>query len=174
MTSQSCAPRYRNGFYNLATVAAQVSRNAWRGPFYEAFAERNFGAFLDQLVVFMIIAGCLLVLNVAQAWLREMSKLKTREWLTRDLFGEWLKPDRSVLLTRAGEVGINPDQRIREDARHLTELSADLGIGLQRPADRRTVVLLEVRDGLELWRQHSGQPHQLDIAGGSPVQASDS
>ncbi len=27
-------------------------------------------------------------------------------------------------------MGVNPDQRMHEDARHLTELSADLGIGL--------------------------------------------
>ena len=113
-----------------ATAAAQVGLNAWNRPFYEAIAERNFPAFLDQLLVFTVIAGCLLVLNVAQAWLREMIKLNSREWLTRDLFGEWLKPGRSVRLARAGEVGVNPDQRIHEDARRLTELSADLGVGL--------------------------------------------
>ena len=28
------------------------------------------------------------------------------------------------------QIGVNPDQRMHEDARHLTELSADLGIGL--------------------------------------------
>src|SRR5206468_11294083 len=83
-----------------------------------------------QLLVFAAIAGGLLFLNVAQAWLREMIKLKSREWLTRDLFGEWLKPGRSTLLAGAGEIGVNPDQRIHEDARRLTELSAELGIGL--------------------------------------------
>ena len=113
-----------------ATAGAQVGLNAWNRPFYEAIAERHFPAFLDQLLVFTVIAGGLLVLNVAQAWLREMIKLKSREWLTRDLFGEWLKPGRSVRLARAGEVGVNPDQRIHEDARRLTELSADLGVGL--------------------------------------------
>jgi putative ATP-binding cassette transporter len=112
------------------TAAAQVGLNAWNRPFYQAIAERNFPAFLDQLLVFAVIAGCLLVLNVAQAWLREMIKLKSREWLTRDLFGQWLKPGRSTRLACAGEVSINPDQRIHEDARRLTELSADLGIGL--------------------------------------------
>jgi len=64
--------------------------------------------FLDQLLVFTVIAGCLLVLNVAQAWLREMIKLKSREWLTRDLFGESLKPGRPIRLARAGEVGRRP------------------------------------------------------------------
>ena len=59
-----------------------------------------------------------------------MIKLNSREWLTRDLVGEWLKPGRHTRLAGAGEIGVNPDQRIHEDARRLTELSADLGIGL--------------------------------------------
>jgi putative ATP-binding cassette transporter len=113
-----------------ATAVAQVALNGWNRPFYQAIEEKNCSAFLNQLLVFTLIAGCLLVLNVAQAWLREMLKLKSREWLTRDLFGEWLKPGQSIRLARAGEVGINPDQRIHEDARRLTELSADLGTGL--------------------------------------------
>ena len=59
-----------------------------------------------------------------------MIKLNSREWLTRDLVGEWLKPGRHTGLAGAGEIGANPDQRIHEDVRRLTELSADLGIGL--------------------------------------------
>jgi ABC-type uncharacterized transport system fused permease/ATPase subunit len=113
-----------------ATAAAQVGLNAWNRPFYEAIAERNFFVLLYQLLVFAAIAGCLLVLNVAQAWLREMIKLRSREWLTRDLFAEWLKPGASTRLAGAGEIGINPDQRIHEDACRLSELSADLGVGL--------------------------------------------
>src|SRR5208282_5391226 len=117
-------------FVICATAAAQVGLNAWNRPFYEAIAARSFSAFLYQLLVFAAIAGGLLALNVAQAWLREMIKLRSREWLTRDLFAEWLKPGASTRLAGAGETGINPDQRIHEDARRLSELSADLGIGL--------------------------------------------
>jgi len=113
-----------------ATAVAQVRLNAWNGPFYEAIAQRNFSAFLYELLVFAAIAGGLLVLNVAQGWLREMIKLNSREWLTCDLVGEWLKPGRHTRLAAEGDIGVNPDQRIHEDARRLTELSADLGIGL--------------------------------------------
>src|ERR1700726_1859671 len=77
----------------------------------------------------MIAAG-LLVLNVVQAWLNQMTKVKLREWLVCDLFDEWLKPRRAFHLVNAGEMGTNPDQRIHEDARHLPELTTDLGIGL--------------------------------------------
>ena len=37
---------------------------------------------------------------------------------------------RAFLLAGAGEIGVNPDQRIHEDAHHLAELSTDLGAGL--------------------------------------------
>ena len=112
------------------TAAAQVGLNAWNRPFYEAISARNTFAFLYLLLVFAAIAGGLLVLNVAQAWLREMIKLRSREWLTRDLFAGWLKPGAPLRLAVAGEIGVNPDQRIHEDVRRLSELSADLGVGL--------------------------------------------
>ena len=117
-----------------ATAATQVELNFWNRPFYDAIQARDFKAFTHQLMVFGLIAGTLLVLNVAQTWMREMIKLRTREWLTRDLFSQWLKPGRPVQLSYAGEIGVNPDQRIHEDARRLTELSADLGIGLFQSA----------------------------------------
>ena len=77
-----------------------------------------------------IIAGALLALNVAQRWLGEMLKLKLRQGLVHDLVQNWLVPVRAFRLANAGDIGVNPDQRMHEDARHLTELSADLGIGL--------------------------------------------
>jgi vitamin B12/bleomycin/antimicrobial peptide transport system ATP-binding/permease protein len=113
-----------------ATVAAQVALNAWNRPFYNAIQQRNFPEFVYQSLIFFVIAGGLLVLNVAQAWLREMIKLKSREWLTRDLFAQWLKPGRAVRLAYAGEIGVNPDQRVQQDTSQLTELAAELGVGL--------------------------------------------
>jgi vitamin B12/bleomycin/antimicrobial peptide transport system ATP-binding/permease protein len=63
-------------------------------------------------------------------WLNLRTKVKLREGLVRDLLNEWLQPRRAFRLASAGEIGLNPDQRLHEDARHLTELSTDLGIGL--------------------------------------------
>ena len=108
----------------------QVKLNAWNQPFYDALSHKNLSGFLRQLMVFGVIAGALLILNVAQAWLNQMTKVRLREGLVRDLINEWLKPRRAFHLVNAGEMGTNPDQRIHEDARHLTELSTDLGVGL--------------------------------------------
>ncbi|SDR60374.1 putative ATP-binding cassette transporter [Rhizobiales bacterium GAS113] len=113
-----------------AIAAGQVRLNAWQGAFYDALQQHDLGTFLHQLAVFMVIVAVLLSLVVAQTWLTEVFKVRLRGWLTRDLLGEWLRPKRAYLFTFAGEIAVNPDQRIHEDARHLTELSADLGNGL--------------------------------------------
>jgi putative ATP-binding cassette transporter len=113
-----------------ASAYAQILLNAWNQPFYDALSRKDVSAFIVQLGVFAELAGALLVLNVAQAWLNLKSKLISRKGLVEDLAAEWLAPLRAVRLSQAGEIGENPDQRIHEDARHLTELSTDLGVGL--------------------------------------------
>jgi len=112
------------------TAYGQIRLNSWNKPFYDALSHRELAKFLSQLGVFAVIAGALLVLNVAQRWLTETLKLKLRQGLARDLVKNWLRPGRAFRLTNAGPLGVNPDQRMHEDARHLTELSADLGVGL--------------------------------------------
>lgn len=113
-----------------ATAFGQIRLNAWNQPFYDALARKDLPGVGHQLLVFSGIAGALLILNVAQVWGSQMTKLKLREGLTRDLFAQWLTPTRSFLLAHAGEIGVNPDQRIHADAQHLAELSTDLGVGL--------------------------------------------
>jgi vitamin B12/bleomycin/antimicrobial peptide transport system ATP-binding/permease protein len=46
------------------------------------------------------------------------------------LLQDWMLPRRAFWLANAGAIGVNPDQRMHEDARKLCELSADLGVGL--------------------------------------------
>ncbi len=113
-----------------ATAFGQIRINSWNQPFYDALSHRDFEQFLVQLGVFGLLAGALLILNVAQRWLGEMLKLRLRQGLVHDLIQNWLSPGRAFRLANAGAMGVNPDQRMHEDARHLTELSADLGIGL--------------------------------------------
>jgi putative ATP-binding cassette transporter len=112
------------------TAFAQVRLNAWNEPFYDSLAHKNFPEFVQQLIVFAELAGVLLALNVAQMWLIQKSKLVLREGLVEDLLAQWLSPLRAFRLSHSGEIGANPDQRIQEDAKHLTELTTDLWIGL--------------------------------------------
>jgi len=115
----------------VVTAYGQIRLNRWNKPFYDALSRRDLHDFLYWLGVFFIIAGCLLVLNVAQRWLVEMLKLKLRQGIVYDLLRDWMLPRRAFWLANAGgPMGVNPDQRMHEDARKLCELSADLGTGL--------------------------------------------
>jgi len=116
----------------VATTYAQIRLNRWNQPFYDALARRDLHEFFVQLTVFTVIVGALLVLNVLQRFLSETMKLWLRQGLAQDLIQEWLKPDRAQRLSEAGLIGVNPDQRMHEDARHLTELSGDLGVELMQ------------------------------------------
>ena len=112
-----------------ATTIGQLQLNAWNEPFFNAIRNKDLLSFGRQLGVFAIIAAFLLALNVGQTWLDQVMKIALRECVSRDLLAQWLAPKRAFLLAGAGPIGSNPDQRIHEDARRLTELTAALAIG---------------------------------------------
>jgi putative ATP-binding cassette transporter len=117
----------------LATTYGQVVLNSWNQPFYDAITRRDLNDFLYQLGVYFVIVASLLVLDVGQRWLNETTKFRLREGLTRDLLKLWMAPRRAFwLATSGGAMGVNPDQRMSEDALKLCELSFDLFVGLFR------------------------------------------
>lgn len=114
----------------IANMVGQIRLNEWHGMFFDALEQRNLGEFGHQLLIFLVIVSFLLACVVGQTWMRELLKLRLRQWLTHHLLDEWLAAGRAYRLGLAGQIGVNPDQRIEEDTRQLTELSANLGAGL--------------------------------------------
>jgi putative ATP-binding cassette transporter len=114
----------------VATAYGQISLNRWNKPFYDALSRRDLRGFLYQLGIFFLIAGFLLALNVAQRWLVETLAVRLREGLVKSLLQDWMQPRQAFWLANSGAIGVNPDQRMHEDARQLTTLSATLGTGL--------------------------------------------
>jgi putative ATP-binding cassette transporter len=144
-----------------ATAYAQVRLNAWNQPFYNALAHKDMPVFISQLGVFAVLAGVLLVLNVAQMWLNQSSKVVLREGMVNDLLDQWLEPTRAFRLSNAGQIGENPDQRIQQDAQHLAELTTDLGMGLLQS----TLLLLSFVGVLWVLSSHM----VLSILGGARI-----
>ncbi|MBO3758187.1 ABC transporter ATP-binding protein/permease [Ciceribacter sp. L1K22] len=114
----------------LLTAYGTVLLNQWNAPFYNALERRDLPAFIKELQNFAVIAGCLLLLNVIQTWLNQMTALSMREGLSRDVVDQWLTDRRAYRLSVSSPLGINPDQRLHEDARKLAEMTASLAIGL--------------------------------------------
>lgn len=140
----------------LVTAYVQVLLNSWNAPFYDSLARRDITAFFHQLGVFGIIAGSLLVLNVIQAWLNQMTALYMREGLARDLVNQWLQAKRALRLASSGLIGVNPDQRLHEDARNLAESTTGLAIGLVQA----TILLLSFIG--VLWELSSGMVFKVN------------
>ncbi len=114
----------------IGNMVGQIYLNTWHGAFFDALENKQLAAFGYQLVVFVEIVAALLALVVAQTWLQEMMKVRLRAWITHRLLDSWLVPGRAYRLGMASELGTNPDQRIQEDSRQVTELSTELGVGL--------------------------------------------
>ena len=114
----------------IGNMFGQIRLNDWNGDFFDAIAKKNFVALGHQLLLFLGIVAFLLSLVVGQTWMQQMLKVRLRDWLTRHLLDEWLARGRAYRLALAGELGVNPDQRIEEDTRKLTDLSAGLAVGL--------------------------------------------
>jgi ABC-type uncharacterized transport system fused permease/ATPase subunit len=113
----------------VGNMMGQIELNDWNGSFFDIIAKRELAALGHQLLIFLGIIGFLLSLVVAQTWMLQMLKIRLREWLTKYLLDKWLTRGRAYRLALAGELGVNPDQRIEEDSRKLTDLSAGLAVG---------------------------------------------
>jgi putative ATP-binding cassette transporter len=142
-------------------MAAQVRLNTWQGDFFNAIEKKDLSGVGRQLLIFLPIAGVLLCLVVAQTWMHEMLKLRIRATVTKRLLDIWLAPRRAYRLGVTSPLGVNPDQRLQEDVRHLAELTADLGIGFVHH-----VLLLGTFVGV-LWVLSSGIA--IPVGGGESV-----
>lgn len=145
----------------IANLVGQVHLNAWHGNAFDAIERKNGDAFVTQIGVFFVIVAGLLALVVAQTWLQETIKIRLREALGVDLIDRWMESGRAYRLRQTHEVGQNPDQRLHEDLRVLSETTADLAVGLLQ-----STLLLLTFIGV-LWGLSSGIT--LPIAGGMVV-----
>ena len=84
-----------------ARPMAQIELNSWNKPFYDAISRRDLRDFIVQLGIFAVIAGGLLVLNVAQTWLAKPCQAEAARGLVADLVGLWLQPRRAFWLANA-------------------------------------------------------------------------
>jgi vitamin B12/bleomycin/antimicrobial peptide transport system ATP-binding/permease protein len=102
----------------------------WQGEFFSAVGKKDSSLIGGQLLIFLGLVPILLAPVVAQTWLQQLLKIRLREWLTGALFDYWLAPGRAYRLNITSTEDLNPDQRIQEDVRNFSEMTADLGIGI--------------------------------------------
>lgn len=114
----------------IINMAGQIYLNQWNGDFFRGIEQKNLPMIKAELFIFLQLVAVLLSVVVLQTWLHERFKIRVREWLTHQLLDKWLVHGRAYRLGISADEAVNPDQRIQEDVRNFSEMSADLGIGL--------------------------------------------
>ena len=108
----------------LALVAINVLINQWNNRFYNALQDRNWDAFVSELLFFCVLAGAFIVLAVYQLYLNQWLQIRWRRWMTKRYLGDWLDGANHYRMQLLGDAADNPDQRIAEDIQLFVEQHA--------------------------------------------------
>lgn len=115
---------------NLAQVGLNVAFNYWRNAFYNALQNYDEASFIYQLAVFCGLATLWVMTTVYLTYLGQMLQIRWRRWLTTHYTQRWLSHRAYYRLQLAAGPTDNPDQRIADDLRDLTNFTLNLGQGL--------------------------------------------
>jgi putative ATP-binding cassette transporter len=100
---------------NLGLVYLNVVFNQWNNLFYNALQNKDFDAFLHQLLRFCWLAAIFIAIAVYRTYLRQMLQIRWRRWLTDRFLKDWLTNQAYYRLQLHGSATDNPDQRIADD-----------------------------------------------------------
>jgi putative ATP-binding cassette transporter len=113
----------------LALVAINVLLNQWNNRFYNALQERDWDAFVTQLVIFCALAAAYIGFAVYRLYLNQWLQIRWRQWMTQSYLAEWLTHANHYRMQLLGDAADNPDQRISEDIQMFVERTLSIGTG---------------------------------------------
>jgi putative ATP-binding cassette transporter len=114
----------------LAITAITVLLNHWNNRFYNALQDRNWDAFVSELLYFCLLAAAYILLAVYQLYLNQWLQIRWRRWMTNAYLGHWLDNANHYRMQLLGDAADNPDQRLTEDIQLFVERTLSIGIGL--------------------------------------------
>jgi vitamin B12/bleomycin/antimicrobial peptide transport system ATP-binding/permease protein len=114
----------------LALVGIDVLINHWNNRFYNALQDRDWDAFISELLYFCVLAAAFILLAVYQLYLNQWLQIRWRRWMTQQYLGHWLDTANHYRMQLLGDAADNPDQRIAEDIFLFVDRTLMIGIGL--------------------------------------------
>ena len=111
----------------LSLVALQVILNEWYNRFYNTLQDRNWGAFVNAILFFCLIAGLFTVLGVYQTYLNQWLQIRWRRWMTQTYLRQWLNTANHYRMQLLGDAADNPDQRIAQDLDMFVQSTMSIG-----------------------------------------------
>lgn len=113
----------------LGMVYLDVLFNSWNRDFYNALEKRNAAAYKGLLLDWCYIAFAYIAVAIYRVYLTQSLEMHWRTWMTKRYLGAWLAHQSYYRIEQARSAD-NPDQRIAEDLRLLTNGSLSLSLGL--------------------------------------------
>ena len=114
----------------LSIVGINVLLNQWNNRFYNALQERDWNAFVYELLFFCVLAAAYITLAVYQLYLNQWLQIRWRRWMTAHYLDHWLAGANHYRMQLLGDAADNPDQRIAEDINLFIERTLTLSVGL--------------------------------------------
>ena len=114
----------------VAQVALAIQLNLWSADLFDALERRDAGEVLAQSGVFAAIVLGTIGANVAHLECKRRLQLGWRRWLTHRMVEAWMTSGRQHQLPLLPGDHSNPDARIAEDIRLVTEAAIELGHSL--------------------------------------------
>jgi vitamin B12/bleomycin/antimicrobial peptide transport system ATP-binding/permease protein len=114
----------------LSIVGINVLLNQWNNRFYNALQDKNWDAFVHQLMYFCVLAAFYILLAVYQLYLNQWLQIRWRRWMTRTYLDHWLGGSNHYRMQLLGDAADNPDQRIAEDIQMFIDRTLNIGVGL--------------------------------------------
>ncbi|UPY38546.1 SbmA/BacA-like family transporter [Sediminicoccus sp. KRV36] len=122
-------PRVMVGLLALLVVlqvALAIRLNIWSADLFDALERRSTEHATAQIFVFLAILLGIMVTNMGHLVVKRHLQLDWRRWLTRRVIGEWMEDARHYQAGLIPGDHANPDGRVAEDVRVLTEAAVDL------------------------------------------------
>src|SRR3954470_17176110 len=110
----------------LCQVGLVIRLNVWSADLFDALERRSTEHAMAQIGVFAVILFGTMATNMGHLVVRRYLQLDWRRWLTARVLGFWMEDARHYQASLIPGDHANPDGRIAEDIRVLTEAAVDL------------------------------------------------
>ena len=110
----------------ICQIALVIRLNVWSADLFDALERRSTENAMAQIGIFAFIVLGTMVTNMGHLIVRRHLQLDWRRWLTAHVVGTWMEDARHYQAGLIPGDHANPDGRIAEDIRVMTEAAVDL------------------------------------------------
>ena len=110
----------------IVQVALVIRLNVWSADLFDALERRSTENAMAQIGIFAFIVLGTMATNMGHLIVRRHLQLDWRRWLTAHVVGTWMEDARHYQAGLIPGDHANPDGRIAEDIRVMTEAAVDL------------------------------------------------